>query len=66
MTVIRADGLTWVAGKDGTAHATAGHELRTLCGVRPLPDRYAWPAQRRCSTCVERAEARRAKGAAIA
>lgn len=51
MTVIRRDGLVWVAPRDGLAHATAGHALRALCGARPTPDRYAWPIREFCPAC---------------
>jgi len=45
--------LVWVAGRDGIAHANRGHE-RTLCGLLPLPQRFAWPAKRTCVACEVR------------
>lgn len=59
MTVRRADGLTWVAYKDGTAHATERFARRTLCNRIPIPDRYAWPARENCSVCLQLAEQRK-------
>jgi hypothetical protein len=53
MTVIRRDGLNWVAPKDGFAHAaprSGGH--RTLCDRTATPDRYAWPIREFCATCL--------------
>ena len=63
MTVIRWQGLTWVAPKDGTAHADP-HDatFRALCGAMPVADRFAWPTVRLCPTCVERAGKRAPKG----
>lgn len=52
MTVIRRDGLVWVAPKDGLAHATANHAPRTLCDKIATPDRFAWPIGSYCAVCL--------------
>jgi hypothetical protein len=58
VTVIRRDGLSWVAARDGLAHADPhGTSLRTLCGKTPTPDRYAWPIREFCAVCSTIAEA---------
>jgi len=62
MTVRRADGLQWVAYKDGIAHAATPTGRRTLCDRTPTPDRYAWPARENCAACVA-AAAERKEGA---
>jgi hypothetical protein len=51
MTVIRRNAVTWVAYKDGLAHARRGLAPRTLCGAVPTPDRYAWPIREMCGVC---------------
>lgn len=62
MTVIRRDGLTWVAPREGLAHAQRGHELRALCGARPTADRYAWPIREMCGTCLRIEKEQKHKG----
>jgi hypothetical protein len=59
MTVVRRNGLDWVAYRDGLAHATRSGALRTLCGAIPTPSRYAWPIGAYCAVCrtLEQAEA---------
>lgn len=52
MTVVRRNGLVWVADRTGLAHGTAGASVRALCGVRPTPDRYAWPIRDFCRVCL--------------
>lgn len=47
--------LQWLAGPDGTAHAS-GRGWDTLCGRRAVLERLAWPALRRCRVCEERAK----------
>ena len=44
--------LTWRAGDDRIAHAIAPNALRTLCGERPVEERFAWPELRRCIGCA--------------
>jgi hypothetical protein len=62
VTVIRLNGLQWVAAKDGIAHACDNHAPRTLCDRIAVPDRYAWPAVNGlCGTCVARAGKRAPK-----
>lgn len=58
MTVRRSGGLTWVAARDGIAHARLDRDRsgRTLCDRPATPERYAWPASERCATCVQRAK----------
>jgi hypothetical protein len=44
--------LAWIAGKDGLAHAARpGHHL-SLCGIRAVDPRWAWPANARCADCA--------------
>lgn len=65
MTVRRIDGLTWVAARDGLAHANPNDgTLRALCGAMPTSERYAWPIRESCVICSTIAAAR--KGDAIA
>jgi hypothetical protein len=52
MTVIRRDGVTWVAARDGLAHADVRQAPRTLCGAIPTPDRFAWPIKDYCAVCL--------------
>jgi hypothetical protein len=52
VTIRRADGLQWVAYRDGIAHAATPTGRRTLCDRTPTPDRYAWPARENCGVCV--------------
>jgi hypothetical protein len=61
MTVIRRDGLQWVAPRDGLAHATVNSELRALCGAMPTADRYAWPIREFCVLCLTLEDGRRAE-----
>lgn len=64
MTVIRRKGISWVAHRDGLAHARQGQALRTLCGAAPTPDRYAWPIRDMCVVCSALEQGITAKGAA--
>lgn len=49
--------VTWTAARDGEAHARIAGRPRTLCGIRPVEPRFAWPEARpRCVVCVRRAE----------
>lgn len=67
MTVVRRDGVTWVAARDGLAHADVRQATRTLCGRIPTPDRYAWPIRDYCAVCTALAkglEAQDKQGAA--
>jgi hypothetical protein len=59
MTVRRADGLQWVAYRDGVAHAATPSGRRTLCDKTPTPDRYAWPARENCGVCLRLADERK-------
>jgi hypothetical protein len=43
--------LTWRAGADRVAHASAPKGLRTLCGERIVDERLAHPELRRCLGC---------------
>ena len=52
MTVIRRNAVTWVAPKDGLAHACVKQAPRTLCGRIAIPDRYAWPIREFCAACL--------------
>lgn len=64
MTVIRRDGVTWVADRSGLAHADASDKTyRALCGARPTAPRYAWPIREWCPTCVTLERARKAGAA---
>ena len=46
-------GYAWRAGKDGIAHASKGRAVRVACdAAAAVPERYAWPAERRCEACV--------------
>lgn len=42
----------WLAGMDGTAHATRYHTLHTVCGLQPVQERLAWPRERYCERCI--------------
>jgi hypothetical protein len=66
VTVVRRNGVEWVAPKDGIAHATANHAPRTLCDKIATPDRYAWPIGSYCAICLslERGLKRQQRGAA--
>lgn len=49
--------VTWTAGPDGQAHAAIAGRPRTLCGLRPVEPRFAWPETRpRCAVCLRAAE----------
>lgn len=58
MTVVVSRGYAWIADKSGLAHATLdrGRRLRTLCGIKALDERYAWPAVVKCASCQERVD----------
>lgn len=43
--------INWRAGADGTAHAHRAGHPRTLCGQLVLPERSAWPGERKCLAC---------------
>jgi hypothetical protein len=68
MTVVRRDGATWVAARDGLAHGTADRELRAFCGAMPTAPRYAWPIREMCAVClvIEHGQAAKRKEARIA
>lgn len=42
----------WAAGNDRVAHLHRGREARTACGLPPVGEQFAWPAQRRCIDCL--------------
>ena len=44
----------WRAGKDGIGHALVKGQFqsRYLCGGMPIAERFAWPVQTKCETCV--------------
>lgn len=45
--------ITWTAARDGRAHARIASRPRTLCGLRPVEPRFAWPeTQPRCAVCL--------------
>jgi hypothetical protein len=48
--------LTWRAGEDLIGHAHRNNQPRTLCDRSVVLERLAWPAQRRCLICEQRAE----------
>lgn len=49
--------ITWTAGRDDEAHARIASRPRTLCGLRPLEPRFAWPeTQPRCAACLAAVE----------
>ncbi len=49
--------ITWTAARDGEAHARIAGRPRTLCGIRPVEPRFAWPETRpRCAVCLRTAE----------
>ena len=49
--------ITWAAASDGEAHARIAGRARTLCGIRPVAPRLAWPeTQARCAVCLRTAE----------
>lgn len=67
MTVIRRDGLTWVANSTGLAHAVAAPAMaRALCGAPATNERFAWPIRDFCRVCLvgEAGMAAERKGAA--
>lgn len=55
-TVTKQQRLTWRAGADRVAHASARGWLRTLCGERVTDERLAWPELRRCLGCASLAK----------
>lgn len=44
--------VTWRAGSDRVAHAHTKGATRTLCGMRVLEERFAWPKVRDCMVCT--------------
>lgn len=42
----------WIAERDGTAHAQLRGALRTVCDLRALDLRFAWPKTRYCPDCT--------------
>lgn len=56
MTAAKAPALRWVADATQVAHASTPRAPRTLCHELAVPVRFAWPALRRCTTCVALAE----------
>ncbi len=49
--------ITWTAARDAEAHARIAGRPRTLCGIRPVEPRFAWPeTQPRCEVCLSAAK----------
>lgn len=62
MTMVVRDGLQWVAGRTGLAHADANDRThRALCGALPTSPRYAWPIRDYCRTCLSLEAGRKAE-----
>jgi len=42
----------WLADVDGIAHARAlASSTRTVCGIKAVAERYAWPRKATCEVC---------------
>lgn len=48
--------IIWRAGPDRVAHASLPRNSRTMCGLRVLPEMFAWPKFRHCMICVAATE----------
>jgi hypothetical protein len=44
--------IRWRAGTDQIDHAYRKGELRTLCGLRIIEERKAWPPTIKCHECI--------------
>jgi hypothetical protein len=58
MSVVVSQGFRWVADRDAIAHAhrDRGRQIRTLCGLPAIDERFGRPAAVRCPSCTEVAE----------
>ena len=64
MTTIVSKGYTWIAARDGEAHAHPfrGRPTRTLCDRPAVDPRFAWPASTRCTDCTAVVDGTKAAG----
>lgn len=55
MTAVVSGGFRWIADRDAIAHAhrDRGRQVRTLCNLPAIDERFGRPAAVRCQTCAE-------------